>query len=604
MFEYEKPDNLVDTLEQSIGLYPDNPLFGTKDSNNHYGWITYGAFGRRVDNLRAGLALLGIGKGDTVGIIANNRTEWAVAAFAGFGLGAVFSPMYEKELARIWRHIILDSAVKVLFVSTREIFDAVAPLVDEIDTLEKVVCIDASGKDTMANLEEKGKATPVPSIAPGAGDAACCIYTSGTTGNPKGVMLTHGSFTANARAGFRRFPNLSSSARSISILPWAHSYGFTAELVNFIQFGGSIGFMEKVATLADDMASLEPSFLIGVPRIFNKIYDSILSRVNERGGITKYLFDQALAAAKERRELGEQKKSAPMTNLKFAILDRLVLKKIRARFGGNLEGALTASATSNPEIAQFFEDIGVPTFDAYGMTECAPAVAMNGPGANRFGSVGRPLEHVRIEINRSAMEGEGEDGEIIVHSPGVMMGYRNNPEKTAETLTPDGGMRTGDRGRIDKDGYLYITGRIKEQYKLENGKFVSPAALEEAINFLPYVEASMIHGDGKPYNVCFVVLDMETIHTYAKTVRLKASPEEILSHNATLELICSEIKQHLRPNYGSYEIPKRFIFLKEGFTSENGLLTQTMKIKRASVTREFKHLINKAYQGDKKIITP
>jgi long-chain acyl-CoA synthetase len=164
-------------------------------------------------------------------------------------------------------------------------------------------------------------------------------------------------------------------------------------------------------------------------------------------------------------------------------------------------------------------------------------------------------------------------------------------------------MRTGDRGRIDPDGYLYITGRIKEQYKLENGKFVFPAALEEEINFLPYVEASMIYGDGKPYNICFVVLDMATIHTYAKTVHLKASPEEILAHHATLELICSEIKQHLRPNYGSYEIPKRFIFLKEGFTSENGLLTQTMKIKRASVTQRFNSLITETYAGDKKITT-
>ncbi|MCP4119881.1 MAG: AMP-binding protein [Desulfobacteraceae bacterium] len=592
-------------MEQSIGLFPDNPLFGTKDSNNRYGWITYKEFGSRVDNLRAGLAQLGVGKGDTVGIIANNRTEWAVAAFAGFGLGAVFSPMYEKELPRIWKHIILDSAVKVLFVSTPEIFDAVAPLMDEIDTLEKVVCIDSNGQETMAGLEKKGKASPVPSVSPGCGDAACCIYTSGTTGNPKGVMLTHGNFTSNARAGYRRFPNLSSKARSISILPWAHSYGFTAELVNFIQFGGSIGFMEKVATLADDMASLHPSFLIGVPRIFNKIYDSILSRVNEKQGITKFLFDHALAAAREKRELREQNKPSAGTNLKFALLDLLVLKKIRARFGGNLEGALTASATSNPEIAQFFEDIGIPTFDAYGMTECAPAIAMNGPGQNRFGSVGRPLEHVRIEFDKTGMESDADDGdgELIVYSPGIMMGYRNNPEKTAETLTPDGGLRTGDRGRIDKDGYLYITGRIKEQYKLENGKFVFPAALEEEINFLPYVESSMIYGDGKPYNICFVVLDMDTIHTYAEAVHLKASPEEVLSHHATLELISSEIKQHLRPNYGSYEIPKRFIFLKEGFTSENGLLTQTMKIKRVSVTKRFKHLINEAYAGDKKIIT-
>jgi long-chain acyl-CoA synthetase len=603
MFEYEKPDNLVDTLEQSIRLFPDNPLFGTKDSNNRYGWITYREFGGRVDNLRAGLALLGVGKGDSVGIIANNRTEWAVAAFAGFGLGAVFSPMYEKELPRIWKHIIQDSAIKVLFVSTREIFDAILPLADEIDTLEKVLCIDATGPDTMADLEKQGKSSPVASTSPRFDHAACCIYTSGTTGNPKGVMLTHGNFTSNARAGFRRFPNLSSKARSISILPWAHSYGFTAELVNFIQFGGSIGFMEKVATLADDMASLEPSFLLGVPRIFNKIYDSILSRVNERGGITKFLFDQALAAAKEKRELREQKKRSNVTILKFALLDRIVLKKIRARFGGKLEGALTASATSNPEIAQFFEDIGIPTFDAYGMTECSPAIAMNGPGANRFGSVGRPLEYVRIEFNKNGLEGEGDDGELIVYGPGVMQGYRNNPEKTAESLTPDGGMRTGDRGRIDQDGYLYITGRIKEQYKLENGKFVFPAALEEEINFLPYVEASMIYGDGKPYNICFVVLDMDTIHTYAKTVHLKASPEEVLAHHATLELICSEIKQHLRPNYGSYEIPKRFIFLKEGFTSENGLLTQTMKIKRAIVTQQFKPLINEAYAGDKKIIT-
>jgi long-chain acyl-CoA synthetase len=273
----EKPDNLVEFLERSVAKYPDHPLFGTKNVSGTYDWVTYREVGRRVDNLRGGLTRQGIGKGDAVGLIANNRVEWAVAAFAAYGLGARFIPMYESELLHVWEYIITDSAVKVLLVSKQEIYDKIKNFTGKIPTLQKIFVIDAIGPGTMTELESVGQENPMPSLHPNPDDIAVLIYTSGTTGDPKGVLLSHGNFTSNSHAGRKFYPELNANSRTLSILPWAHSFGQTAELYTMIQLGGSIGFMEKPTTIVSDMAQVRPTFLIAVPRVFNKIYDTLWS---------------------------------------------------------------------------------------------------------------------------------------------------------------------------------------------------------------------------------------------------------------------------------------------------------------------------------------
>lgn len=593
---YRKPDNLVELFENAVELWPHNPLFGTKTPDGSgLRWTTYKEVGARVDNLRAGLASLGIGKGDAVGIISSNRPEWAFAAFASYGREAIFVPMYEAELTKIWEHIIKDSAIKMLFVSKPDIYEKLKDLPKKITSLEKIILIEGQGEQSMQGLELIGRQHPVPSVLPSPYDTAVLLYTSGTTGDPKGVLLSHGNLTQCARSGYHIFPELNSSSRSLSILPWAHSYGQTAELYNWFQFGGSIGFMEKVDTLIDDMALVKPVFLIAVPSIFNKVYNGLWAKMNEEGGVKKKLFVAAVKAAKQKRLLAEQDKSNVLLNLKLALLDKLVFEKIRERFGGCLKGALTGSATMNPDIAHFFFDLGIPVYDCYGLSETSPACTMNCPAMYRLGSVGQPVERVKVVIDQSVVEEDAGDGEIIIYGPNVMQGYHNKPDETRAVMTPDGGFRTGDRGRLDADGFLYVTGRIKEQYKLENGKYVFPAGIEEEIKLIPMVANAMIYGEGKPYNICLVYPDVGMLSGYATKHNLPSDPERLIGLKEVQDLITTEIAKQLQGKYRGYEIPKKFVFLHHDFTLENGMLTQTMKVRRSKVIRTYRREIEEQY---------
>ena len=337
---------------------------------------------------------------------------------------------------------------------------------------------------------------------------------------------------------------------------------------------------------------------MAVPRVFNKIYDGLFAKMNQEKGLKKALFFMTVASAKKKRELAAQGKSDLITNIKFAIGDKLVFSKIRDRFGGRLRGAMTASAAMNPKIAGFFFDLGIPTFDCYGMTETAPAITMNGPEAYRLGSVGRPVGQMRVVIDKSVVEDGATDGEIIAYGPNVMMGYHNKPEATAQVMTPDGGIRTGDRGRLDKDGFLFITGRIKEQYKLENGKFVFPSSLEEDIRLIPYIENAMIYGENRPYNICLIIPDFLVLAKYAKDHGLPNDPKELIKTKEVQDLISSEVLSTLKSKYGGYEIPKKFILLSENFSVDDGTLTQTLKVKRRVVLKKYQDLIDAQYQAN------
>jgi long-chain acyl-CoA synthetase len=366
-------------------------------------------------------------------------------------------------------------------------------------------------------------------------------------------------------------------------------------LYNFIQFGASIGFIGDVTTLAEDMATVRPTFLIAVPRVFNKIHDGLRARIDAAGGLAKKLFVMGMLSARKRRELAGRGQTDWLTELKVRLADKLVFSKIRQRFGGRLTGAVTGSATMNVEIGNFFCDLGIPTYDCYGLTETSPAVTMNCPAAHRSGSVGRPIDQVTVKIDASALEPGAPDGEIIVYGPNVMQGYHNQPEATRAVMTADGGLRTGDRGRVDPDGFLFITGRIKEQYKLENGKYVFPAAIEEAIKLLPWVENAMIVGEGRPFNICLVVPDFTVLGNYARANRLSGGPDQWIAQAGIREMIAEAITGLLAANFRGYEIPRRFLWLRENFSLENGTLTQTMKLKRRHVLARYRDRIESLY---------
>jgi long-chain acyl-CoA synthetase len=519
--------------------------------------------------------------------------EWAIAAYATYGLGARFIPMYEAELDRIMKYIIADSGVKLLLASSEDIYARVKDFPNEIEGLEKIYVLEGEGDNSMAALEKTGAASPVPSVKPDPGEIAGLIYTSGTTGNPKGVLLTHYNLASNAVASSMSLPkNVGEGDRTLSFLPWAHSFGQTAELHMLLNFGGQTGFAESPQTIVDDLALVRPTLLIAVPRVFNKVYSGLKDRMEKEGGLPKFLFDMGIACAAAKRA-GE---GGLLNGLKLALVDKLVYSKVRAKFGGRLKMALSSSAALSPDIADFFWDIGIPVCEAWGMTELSPAHTVNTVDNNKPGTVGRPIPGCSIKIEKVAEFDDEREGEIIAYGPNVMLGYHNLPEETKKVLRADGGLHTGDRGWVDDEGYLHITGRIKEQYKLENGKYVFPAGIEESIKLSMFIESAMVKGANKPYNVAAIVPDWLTTLPWAEEQGLGQDPESLVKDPKLIALIETEVEKMCNEcDIASYERPKKLLILPEPFTPENGILTPTMKLKRREVDKRFGEMIENLY---------
>ena len=584
--EVPGPYNLVEIFENSAERWADRQLFGTKNpKSGQYGWTTYGQVARRVDDLRGGLAQRGIGKGDGVAIIANNRVDWAVAAYATYGRAARFVPMYEAELTRIWKYIIADSGCKLLLVSTPEILEKVKAFLDEIDSLERIVLIDGQGEDSLAELEKLGAADPVESIRPAPEDIAGLVYTSGTTGNPKGVLLTHKNLSTNVNAMFSLKPgDLGETDVTLSFLPWAHSFGQVAELHLLVRAGASTGFAEAPTTIIDDIQKVRPTILVAVPRIFSKIYSGLHEKMAQRGGLAKFLFDMGVGAAQARRAAGG---SAGLLNgIKLSIADKMVFSKVREKFGGRLKLSISSSAALSPKIAEFFFDVGIPVYEAWGMTELSPAHTVNLPGAAKPGSVGVAIPGSRVEVDKSETGEDSRDGELIAYGPNVMLGYNNLPEETAKVLRQDGGLATGDRGWVDEDGFVFITGRIKEQYKLENGKYVFPVEMEETIKLSKYIEHCMIEGANRKFNIAIIVPDFESLSRWAKEQSLPTVPHKLVEEEAVQRLIQAEVDERCA-EFAKYEVPKKVLVLADEFSTENGILTPTLKLKRREVMKRY-----------------
>ncbi|MDY0002802.1 MAG: long-chain fatty acid--CoA ligase, partial [Polyangia bacterium] len=553
-----KFQNLVDMQRRAVSKFGPRRLFGTKEGGR-WTWITYAEFGRRVDDFRGGLHDAGIRAGDALAIIAGNRVEWAVAAYAAYGLGAMFVPMYEHQLERDWRYILEDSGAKALIVSTRSIYDTVKGLPAELERLERVFCMSLPKEDdaSFAALEAAGREHPQPAREEIDPDSICgFIYTSGTTGNPKGVLLSHGNITSNVNASHEVFP-LSPDDCSVSFLPWAHSFGQTLELHVMLSMGCSVAFAEAIDKLVDNFVEVRPTILVAVPRIFNRIYDILQRRMEDEGGLKRTLFYAALENAAHRKKLALAGKTSLVADAKHRVLDRLVFSKVRARFGGRLRYAFSGGAALSPEVAEFIDNVGIMVYEGYGLTETSPIATANYRGNRKIGSVGKPLPGVRVEIDKSVLTDAGDQGEVIVYGPNVMKGYHNLPDETAAVMTQDGGFRTGDRGRLDSDGYLYITGRIKEQYKLENGKYVVPAPLEEQLQLSPFILQVFVDGANKPFNVALIVPDREALERWAAENGMAGSFPELLERDETRRLIAAELDRYSK-DFKGYERVKKF----------------------------------------------
>jgi long-chain acyl-CoA synthetase len=593
---------LVDIFKQAVTAYPSHDLFGTK-KNGRWTWTTYAQFGSMVDRFRAGLAARGVQRGDNVAIISNNRVEWAVAAYACYSLGAAYVPMYEAQHPKEWEFIVRDCEAKALIVANETVLGKAKALLDSVPSLKLIVLVEGTTNGDgrivpyKALVESTGK---VEAIDPAPEDVAGLIYTSGTTGNPKGVILTHANLASNVSAVYDIFP-MEMADRSLSFLPWAHSFGQTVELHCLFSCGASMAICEGVDKILENLSEVKPTLLFSVPRIFNKLYTAVQAQIASKPKPIGLAVREALKiTAKERT--GERLRVRELAALK--LVDKVVFEKVRARFGGRLKYAFSGGAALSRDVAEFIDSLGIVVYEGYGLTETSPIATANVPGARRIGSVGRPIPGVRVEIDDATAEKKPAEngkparceGEIVIHGHNVMKGYLKRPEENAAVFTKDGGFRTGDMGYIDALGYVYITGRIKEQYKLENGKYVVPTPLEEQLKLSPYIANVMVHGDNRPYNVALVVANVPAVRSWAKDqqITLPQDGEALLKDERVRALLKKEIDK-LGAAFKGFEAVQDFALIASDFTTDNGMLTPSLKLKRRKVVEAYGSVIDGLY---------
>jgi len=602
-----KFETLVDIFTRSVTTFASREAFGTK-KDGVWQYSTYADFGRNVDRLRGGLASVGVGRGDRVAIISNNREEWAVAAYATYTLGAAFVPMYEAQLEEEWEFILKDCDAKVLLVATRGIFEKTRSFLGRLPSLKHLVLLEddatarGEGTSTYRSLLESGEVAPL--VTPAPSDIAGFIYTSGTTGAPKGVLLSHWNIASNVAAVHEIFP-IFPEDRSLSFLPWAHVFGQSVELHVLLSNGASMGICESADKILANLADVQPTLLFSVPRVFNKLYAAVQKQIASKPALIQGMVARALQVTAKQREgapldLGER--------LVLALTDRLVFSKVRARFGGRLKYAFSGGAAISREVAEFIDSLGVTVYEGYGLTETSPIATANYFKNRKIGSVGKALPHIRIEIDSSKGGGEKNgylEGEILIFGPNVMVGYHNRAEENAAVLiegasgagdSADRGFRSGDLGYLDSDGFLYITGRIKEQYKLENGKYVVPTPLEEQLKLSPYVANVMIFGDNRPYNVALIVANVEAVQSWASKNGLAATldADALLSHPKVTELFRNEVDRR-STSFKGFESVEAFAVISQDFTTENGMLTPSLKLKRRAVVEAHGPLLAGLY---------
>jgi long-chain acyl-CoA synthetase len=586
--------SLVELYESSVARFPDNPLFGTRHTEG-WRWLSYAEFGKQVDHARAGLAGLGIEPGDRVTVISDNRSEWAVGAYATYGLGAAWVPMYEAQLSKEWEYIIGDSGAKVAIVADDGIRAQLDDHRDTLPLLTQIVVINGeAGGDaiTWAEMLARGADTPVDTVHPAPDDVAGLIYTSGTTGQPKGVMLSHGNITSNVNV-FPDMFDIDSDDRTASFLPWAHSFGQTVEL-HFVIGAGASGGLTSAKTLMDDLPDIQPTILVSVPAVYNRLYDALQKMMAAKGGVTKTIFDRALVNERKRAALAAKGKTTRWVEMQHQMYDRLVFSKVREGFGGRLKYSISGGAAISVEVAEFISALGMTVYEGYGLTETSPVAAANTPSYRRVGSVGKEIPGVRIEIDRE-VTGDPEIGEVVIHGPNVMIGYHNRPDENETALTADHGFRSGDLGYRDEVGFIFIRGRIKEQYKLENGKYVVPSPIEEQLQLSGYVTNIMVYGEQRPYNVAVIVPDMEALTKWAADHGLGDLSEDALLESETVNDLYQREIDRLSGSIKGYEQVRGFVLEDEAFSPENGMLTPSLKVKRRAVLDRYGEDIEKLY---------
>lgn len=578
--------NLFDLLDNRAKRDPEGAMIEYKGDDGT--WHPYSAqvFRDMVIDLAKGLVGLGINKGDSVAIVSRTRWEWTALDMAIMSIGALTVPVYETNSASQVSWIFNDSKVTLAIAEDDGQRDKIESVRDEVPTLRNVFVIEAGGLNAIKTYGESVTDAEFWEYkeASHGDDRATIVYTSGSTGTPKGVELTHRNFAFLVLSALQYMPRAGAwpNRRLLLFLPLSHVF---ARFLEFFSFGGtiSLALSSNMKTMVKDFETFGPTLLLAVPRVYEKVYNAASQRAGT--GFAGKMFMRAAENAREWSKAEQKGEQLPITGrIAHAFYEQVVYKKIRTIFGPNADFAITGGAPMDSELSHFFNGIGMPVLEGYGMTETCGPVCVSLPEDNRIGTIGMPMCGITAGI--------AEDGELVVKGPLVCKGYHNNPGVTAQQIT-DGWLHTGDLGDISEDGFISITGRKKDLIITAGGKNVSPGLLEASVMTSPVVNQCLVIGDKKPFVAALVTLDLADANNWLESQGAKPEPDlASLAKNAIVHAEVERAVNAANEGVSRAESIRKFEILPDEFTEANGMLTPSLKTRRAQIVEHYRELID------------
>ena len=578
--------NLFDLLDNRAKRDPEGAMIEYKGDDGT--WHPYSAqvFRDMVIDLAKGLVGLGVNKGDSVAIVSRTRWEWTALDMAIMSIGALTVPVYETNSASQVSWIFNDSKVTLAIAEDDGQCDKIESVRDEVPTLRNVFVIEAGGLNAIKTYGESVTDAEFWEYkeASHGDDRATIVYTSGSTGTPKGVELTHRNFAFLVLSALQYMPRAGAwpNRRLLLFLPLSHVF---ARFLEFFSFGGtiSLALSSNMKTMVKDFETFGPTLLLAVPRVYEKVYNAASQRAGT--GFAGKMFMRAAENAREWSKAEQKGEQLPITGrIAHAFYEQVVYKKIRTIFGPNADFAITGGAPMDSELSHFFNGIGMPVLEGYGMTETCGPVCVSLPEDNRIGTIGMPMCGITAGI--------AEDGELVVKGPLVCKGYHNNPGVTAQQIT-DGWLHTGDLGDISEDGFISITGRKKDLIITAGGKNVSPGLLEASVMTSPVVNQCLVIGDKKPFVAALVTLDLADANNWLESQGAKPEPDlASLAKNAIVHAEVERAVNAANEGVSRAESIRKFEILPDEFTEANGMLTPSLKTRRAQIVEHYRELID------------
>jgi long-chain acyl-CoA synthetase len=588
-------NSIIEMFRARAKANPEHAIFQHKIRDQGWVGISYRELAERVDHFALGLAELGLNRGDPVAIISENCPEWAVADLGTIALGGVVVPLYATLTPVQIEYILENAGVTCVVVQNLAILQKIQKIRAKLPRLQCLVIFEAGtgdlpeGVETLASLEVRGqklqsrdpaKAADILNIELQPDDMVTIVYTSGTTKAPKGVMLSHRNLLNNSR--LIDLFQVNEHDRSLNFLPFAHILGRAVEYYGIIHAGATLCFSEHYLALPRNLQEVKPNAFVTVPALLERAYGKIMDDVNSGSRLRRLVFHFFLKQGRK-----HSLRPSFVTSLLSHFAARVVFRPIKARFGGEVRFMVVGGGATSREVQEFFWAVGLPLYEGYGLTESAPVISFNAPGACKIGSVGRPTAGMEVQI--------AADGEILAKGENIMLGYWKNPEETQQTIDAEGYLHTGDVGQIDNDGFLRITDRKKEIFVLSSGKNVPPQPIEKAMLQSPFIAQAVTIGNEREHLVALIVPNFEAVERDAKKRGITwNSREELLQDSTVRNLFKKEIKKQL-VDFAAFEQVKKFHLLPQELSQANDELTPTLKLKRRVIAKRYEREIANLY---------